>query len=63
MFCKNCGKEIKDGTKFCEFCGAGQENVQPIEQSSTAAVTIAILKIITSDQQQKTILCNQKARL
>ena len=39
MFCKNCGKEIKDGTKFCEFCGAGQENVQPIEQSSTAAVT------------------------
>ena len=24
---------------------------------------IAILKIITSDQQQKTILCNQKARL
>lgn len=27
MFCKNCGKEIKDGTKFCEFCGAGQNSV------------------------------------
>ncbi|MCI5910854.1 MAG: UvrD-helicase domain-containing protein [Oscillospiraceae bacterium] len=26
-------------------------------------IIIAILKIITSDQQQKTILCNQKARL
>ena len=26
-------------------------------------IAIAILKIITSDQQQKTILCNQKARL
>ncbi|MDD6085086.1 MAG: zinc ribbon domain-containing protein [Oscillospiraceae bacterium] len=27
MFCKNCGKEIQDGTKFCEFCGAGQDSV------------------------------------
>ena len=27
MFCKNCGKEIKDGTKFCEFCGAEQDSV------------------------------------
>lgn len=39
MFCKNCGKEIKDGTKFCEFCGAEQENVQPIEQGSTVVGT------------------------
>lgn len=21
MFCKNCGKEIEDGTKFCPHCG------------------------------------------
>lgn len=21
MFCPNCGKEIKDGTKFCPYCG------------------------------------------
>ena len=21
MICKNCGKEIKDGIKFCNFCG------------------------------------------
>ena len=26
MFCKNCGKEIADGTKFCPQCGAIQEN-------------------------------------
>ena len=33
-------------------------------KSTTVKTTpIAILKIITSDQQQKTILCNQKARL
>ena len=24
MFCKNCGKEIADDTKFCSFCGASQ---------------------------------------
>ena len=22
MFCKNCGKEIDDGSKFCQYCGA-----------------------------------------
>lgn len=24
MFCQKCGKEIKDGAVFCEFCGASQ---------------------------------------
>lgn len=25
MFCKNCGKEIEDGSKFCPECGALQD--------------------------------------
>ncbi len=25
MFCKNCGKELAEGTKFCDGCGASQE--------------------------------------
>lgn len=25
MFCKNCGKELKEGTRFCDGCGAPQE--------------------------------------
>ena len=25
MFCKNCGKEIEDGTKFCPQCGTLQD--------------------------------------
>ncbi len=25
MFCSNCGKEIKDGSKFCDGCGASVE--------------------------------------
>lgn len=24
MFCKQCGKEIEDGSSFCPFCGANQ---------------------------------------
>lgn len=24
MFCNNCGKEIKEGAKFCNYCGAAQ---------------------------------------
>lgn len=26
MFCKNCGKQIDDSSKFCAFCGAGVEH-------------------------------------
>ena len=22
MFCKNCGKELKDNDRFCRYCGA-----------------------------------------
>lgn len=25
MYCKNCGKELADGTRFCTACGAAQE--------------------------------------
>lgn len=24
MFCRNCGKEIPENVKFCNYCGAGQ---------------------------------------
>ena len=37
MFCKNCGKEIEDGAKFCPSCGATQE-VANHEHSSPAPV-------------------------
>lgn len=25
MYCRNCGKELPDGSKFCTFCGTSQE--------------------------------------
>lgn len=32
-FCKNCGKEIEDGTKFCPSCGAAQEGKEGSDTS------------------------------
>lgn len=26
MYCKKCGKQIQDGSKFCEFCGTKHEH-------------------------------------
>lgn len=34
MICYNCGKELKDGAKFCTKCGAPQTNSAPPEQPS-----------------------------
>lgn len=28
MFCRNCGKEISEGTRFCNYCGTPQEVLQ-----------------------------------
>ena len=33
-YCEHCGKEIKEGSEFCESCGAAvtkKENNQPVE--------------------------------
>ncbi|AQQ72366.1 putative membrane protein [Limihaloglobus sulfuriphilus] len=37
MFCKNCGKQIEDGSKFCPECGESQYGHQPSEPDSVQA--------------------------
>lgn len=44
MFCKNCGKEINEGTKFCPNCGQ--------ECSAMADVTKAA-KICSMQQKNR----------
>lgn len=34
MFCKNCGKEVKDGVGFCGFCGAPISATAPQQKSN-----------------------------
>ena len=37
MYCKNCGKEVKDGVKFCTHCGA-KINVEPAASKETVSL-------------------------
>ena len=37
MFCNNCGNEIKDGIKFCPFCGAGVEAIKETTMTGNPA--------------------------
>ena len=45
MFCQNCGKEIANNLKYCQYCG------MKINQTFTAklmSIIVAIMLIITS---------------
>ncbi len=39
MFCKNCGNQIAEGTKFCGNCGAAQNTVNVTQQTNVASPT------------------------
>ena len=46
MFCKNCGKELKDGARFCNRCGTclisegnNQEKNKIKEEDNSAYIT------------------------
>ncbi len=36
MFCSNCGKQIPDNTKFCNYCGAQQQIAENTESAPKA---------------------------
>ena len=44
MFCKNCGKEVSDGTKFCPNCGAQLGGAE--QQASGTQQTTYTLSLI-----------------
>ena len=37
MFCRNCGKEIPENTKFCNHCGAAQDSA-PAQTTSQPVI-------------------------
>lgn len=41
-FCKNCGSQIDDGSKFCSICGTEQENTE--QQSDNPVYTEPVTK-------------------
>ncbi len=44
MICKNCGKEIDDSSKFCEYCGAKLK--QKKKRSKTKKIILSVLSVI-----------------
>ena len=39
MYCKECGKQISDQAKFCNFCGAKVTAAQPAQPAQAAQTT------------------------
>jgi len=54
MFCPNCGKEVKEGTKFCPYCGKSFPQFQREEKSKhrrnlkLIIIPVAILLLISA---------------
>lgn len=40
MYCTNCGKEISDTAKFCQFCGAQKEGIEGVKTEAVPAETM-----------------------
>jgi len=49
MYCSNCGKQIKDGSKFCNFCGATQD----VEED------VVVIKKVTEGTSHKCPYCGE----
>ena len=41
MFCKNCGKELPDGSRFCEKCGTAQDIIAAGTRTAEVQATAA----------------------
>ena len=68
MYCKHCGKQIEDGSRFCKYCGAsltndsqgtsGVKNVPPIIPITS---NIETKKVQTENSNEQTIIHSGKA--
>ena len=61
MFCSNCGKQIPDNTKFCNYCGAQQQIVENTE--SAPKTTVNQPKIADTPTQQSKKAPKKKANI
>lgn len=57
MYCKHCGKEIADGSRFCNHCGEKQDIQEPIQVESVESSTVSC------DEVQQTEEDKQKANI
>ena len=41
MYCKNCGKQIENNSRFCNYCGASQGEMRAAEEGKAAGLACA----------------------
>ena len=41
MYCKNCGKQIENNSRFCNYCGASQGEMRAAEEEKAAGAACA----------------------
>ena len=46
MFCKKCGTEISDGTKFCPSCGTQLEEGEEVESYMNVSAKSRIVALL-----------------
>ncbi len=44
MYCKNCGRKLKDGLRFCDYCGASIRQSQPSNKNVLKDQTAARIR-------------------
>ena len=50
MFCSSCGKQLSDGSKFCNFCGATQTIVaDAVVTPNATPVSAPIIKPVSEE--------------
>lgn len=56
MFCKNCGKEVADGLKFCPACGGAMEETTPVYDATPQAYGAQQKTGFALDAQKKKLI-------
>ena len=41
MYCKNCGKQIENNSRLCNYCGASQGEIRAAEEGKVAGLACA----------------------
>ena len=54
-FCKNCGKEIAEGTRFCQYCGTDQQS-QSYTYSASSNIASSNISSASSPKSKTTLL-------
>lgn len=59
MYCNNCGKELPENSKFCNYCGASQQS-ETVNVPNTHIEEKVEKPVLTTRQMRKSMKANNK---